>query len=197
MHWHGLAQAAYPFSDGTPLASQWPIPPGHFFDYELKSANGMAGTYIYHTHVGFSTSTASGALIVQDPDQPPFDYVDERIVYLQEYWNKTDSEVPNGWLINGKSISNYGAVDTSSQALAVIDVEPGEVYRFRLIAATSLSLALFAFENHSAFNIIQADGSYTQPQPVELFQMGSGQRYDALFQAKTCEELLELGKLDF
>ncbi|KAK9415471.1 putative Multicopper oxidase [Seiridium unicorne] len=211
MHWHGLAQAAYPFSDGTPLASQWPIPPGHFFDYELKSANGTAGTYIYHTHVGFSTSTASGALIVQDPDQPPFDYVDERIIYLQEYWNKTDSEVvsgvlasplqwpgqPNGWLINGKSISNYGAVDTSSQALAVIDVEPGEVYRFRLIAATSLSLALFAFENHSEFNIIQADGSYTQPQPVELFQMGSGQRYDALFQAKTCEELLELGKVDF
>jgi L-ascorbate oxidase len=36
-HWHGLSQAAAPFNDGTPLASQWPIPPSHFFDYELHS----------------------------------------------------------------------------------------------------------------------------------------------------------------
>ena len=25
-HWHGLSQSVAPFSDGTPLASQWPIP---------------------------------------------------------------------------------------------------------------------------------------------------------------------------
>ena len=28
--------AASLLSDGTPLASQWPIPPKHFFDYELQ-----------------------------------------------------------------------------------------------------------------------------------------------------------------
>lgn len=34
-HWHGLSQRTAIFSDGTPSASQWPIPPLHFFDYEV------------------------------------------------------------------------------------------------------------------------------------------------------------------
>jgi hypothetical protein len=31
-----MAVAVSPFSDGTPQASQWPIPPSHFFDYEIN-----------------------------------------------------------------------------------------------------------------------------------------------------------------
>ncbi|TVY83023.1 Multicopper oxidase [Lachnellula suecica] len=211
MHWHGLAQAAYPFSDGTPLASQWPIPPLHFFDYELQTPNDTAGSYYYHSHVGFQTSTAAGPLIVEDPVAPPYEFDGERIIFLQEFWNHTDQEIvkglestplnwpgeTNGWLINGKTISDWGAVNRSSEALSVIDIEPGKKYRFRCIAATSLSLAIFAFENHTSFDIIEADGSYTQPNTVNLLQMGSGQRYDVLFQAKTCDELKQLGKLDY
>ncbi|KAJ6443434.1 RTA1 domain protein [Purpureocillium lavendulum] len=213
MHWHGLGQAAYPFSDGTPLASQWPIPPMHFFDYELKSPRGSAGTYYYHSHVGFQANTAAGPLIVQDDRSAPapYHYDDERIIFLQEYWNKTDAEMesgleatpliwyaePNTWLVNGQGISAYSGTDSASRALHVIDVTPGKTYRFRLIAATSLSIALFGFEEHKDFKIVAADGHYTKPHPVELLQMGSGQRLDALFAAKTCEELHDLGRLDF
>ena len=32
-----------PFCDGTPAASQWPIPPYHFFDYEFELFPGDAG----------------------------------------------------------------------------------------------------------------------------------------------------------
>jgi hypothetical protein len=45
--------AVSPFSDGTLQASQWPIPPMHFFDYEIHVLKGMARTYYYHSHVGF------------------------------------------------------------------------------------------------------------------------------------------------
>ena len=58
--------AVSPFSDGTPAASQWPIPPNHFFDYELETVVGMAGTYFYHSHIGFQAVTAAGPLIVED-----------------------------------------------------------------------------------------------------------------------------------
>ncbi|EHK50822.1 hypothetical protein TRIATDRAFT_83848 [Trichoderma atroviride IMI 206040] len=211
IHWHGLSQAAYPFSDGTPLASQWPIPPLHFFDYELKAPNGSAGTYFYHSHVGFQPSTATGAIIVQDPQSPPYETDGERIVFLQEFWNQTDQQVvkglesnplvwtgePNGWLINGKGISNYGIVDPSSAALSVIEVDPGKTYRFRFVAATALSLALFGFQDHTELDIIAADGGYTKPQNVSVLQMGSGQRYDALLKTKSCDELRKLGKLDY
>ena len=150
-------------------------------------------------------------MIVKDPEQPPYQYDEDRLVFLQEYWNQTDGEIisgvlanplnwpgqPNGWLINGKSISNYNAVNPSTKGLAVIDVEPHKTYRFRFVAATSLSVAIFAFENHTNFKIVQADGSYTKRLNVELFQIGSGQRYDALFETKSCDELRQLGKLDF
>ncbi|RWA06348.1 hypothetical protein EKO27_g8748 [Xylaria grammica] len=211
MHWHGLTQAAYPFSDGTPLASQWPIPPSHFFDYELRTGNVTAGTYFYHAHVGFQAITATGPLIVESAEPPPYDYDDERIVFLQELYNQTDEQVeqglltapliwpgePKSWLINGKGISSYGIVDPSSATLDIINVEPDKTYRFRYIAGTSLAYASFAFENHTDLKVIEADGHYTKPYPVDFIQMGSGQRFSTLFQTKTCDELNTLGKLDY
>ncbi|RCI12924.1 hypothetical protein L249_0585 [Ophiocordyceps polyrhachis-furcata BCC 54312] len=208
MHWHGLAQAAYPFSDGTPMASQWPIPPSHFFDYELKTARGTAGTYYYHSHVGFQASSATGALIVEDPGQAPYAYDEERLIFLQEFWPDTDDEVlrgltatprhwpgePLGWFVNGKTARRGG----SGGELGLIEIEPGKTYRLRFVAATALSMALLGFEHHRWLYVIQADGGYTKQHGVNWMQLGSGQRYDVLLHAKTCEELRRLGgKMDF
>ncbi|KAI0161988.1 Cupredoxin [Xylariaceae sp. FL1272] len=209
MHWHGLTQAAYPFSDGTPLGSQWPIPTQHFFDYELNTTS-YGGTYFYHAHVGFQAVSAAGSLVIEDPE-PPYHYDDERTILLQELFNSTDTEWEDGvtaakfswkgeinsWLINGDGISNYGIVDSSTATLHEISVKPSTTYRFRFVAGSALSLAIFGFENHTDFKIIAADAAYTKPAPVELFQMGSGQRYDALITTKSCAELKKLGKMDY
>lgn len=73
------------------MASQWPIPPGHFFDYQLKPET--PGTYFYHSHVGMQGSLASGALIVEDSGPPPYQYDEERVIVFQETWIKTDDEI--------------------------------------------------------------------------------------------------------
>jgi hypothetical protein len=39
-----LAQYGSPFSDGTPAASQWTIPPGKYFDYEFMFDDDLSGT---------------------------------------------------------------------------------------------------------------------------------------------------------
>lgn len=44
MHWHGLTQFGSPFRDGTPAASQWPVPPGKYFDYEFMLDEDISGT---------------------------------------------------------------------------------------------------------------------------------------------------------
>jgi FtsP/CotA-like multicopper oxidase with cupredoxin domain len=162
--------AASPFSDGTPQGSQWPIPPHHFFDYEINVPVGMAGSYMYHSHVGFQAVSASGPLIVDDL-KVPYHYDHEKIIFLQDTFVKNFTTIEQGltatpfiWsgeaaaiLVNGKGggSSNGTACNAS---LSTIDVEPGKTYRLRFISATALTFASLAIEDHSSLEIIEADG---------------------------------------
>ena len=116
VHWHGLTQSVAPFSDGTPLASQWPIPPAHFFDYELHPTDDEAGSYFYHSvcficesdhpwavankllqHVEFQAVTAFGPLIVTEANgQPSIQYDEERYFLLSELYKASDQSIING-----------------------------------------------------------------------------------------------------
>lgn len=206
MHWHGLSQRTAIFSDGTPSASQWPIPPMHFFDYEVHPEPGDAGTYFYHSHVGFQMSTASGALIVEDEGKPPYEYDEERVILLGDYFNRSDAAIETGltstpfvWsgevnavLINGEGtpmgnkLSESGATPCQTPA---IHVDPGKTYRFRIIGATSLSMVRLEILDQQYLKIIAADGQYTKPSPVKYMQVSSGQRYDVLYRSLGEDEL--------
>ena len=202
--------AAYPFSDGTPLASQWPIPAQHFFDYELQMPNGSAGTYFYHSHVGFQAVSCSGPLIVEDK-VPPYKVDGDRVIHIQELFNKTDATIEqglqatpfvwsgetNGFIINGKTISNFGVTDQSSSQLAIIDIEPNSVYRVRFIGGHSLSYSALGIEDHTDLQVIEADGAYTKPHSTAFLQIASGQRFSALLKSNTCDKLQQSGKLDY
>ena len=195
-----------PFADGTSMASQWPIPPGHFFDYEIQTKPNDAGTYFYHSHVGMQALSCSGALIVDDCRAPPFAYDGERILQFSDYFNQSEVSlrndldgVPyqgtgetNAVLLNGKGIGlgHVSKTGPGGCGLPVIDVEPGKTYRFRFIGSTGLSFLTLGIESHSNLTIIQADaGEYNRPVSVDHLQLGSGQRFDALVRTKTAEEL--------
>ncbi|MCJ1421622.1 hypothetical protein MMC32_007988 [Xylographa parallela] len=194
--------AVSPFSDGTPAASQWPIPPNHFFDYELETDVGMAGTYFYHSHIGFQAVTAAGPLIVEDAGHLPYRYHEDRIIALSDVFNNTDAQIESGlqaspfvWsgetanvLINGKGQLN-GSVESPNCELASIDVEPDKTYRFRFIGGTALSFVSLAFEDHDQLVLIEADGAYTKPVNTSYLQIGSGQRFSVLFRTKARSEL--------
>ena len=80
------------------MVSQWPIPPGHFFDYEVRPDIGDAGTYFYHSHVGFQLSTAHGALIVDDAESEPYHYDHDIILGFGDYYLQNDSAIEAGLL---------------------------------------------------------------------------------------------------
>lgn len=206
------------FSDGSPLASQWPIPPLHFFDYEVQVPSNAAGTYFYHSHAGIQALTAMGALIVEDcRGVAPYDYDDERVLLWHEHFRQNDSAFEKGLvsaplqfggevvavMMNGRGVAinktagDSGASDTSCQ-LPLIEVEPGKTYRFRFIGATSLAHSVIKFEDHENLTVIGVDGGqYTQPATTDRMQIASGQRFSVLFQTKTAEELQALGQTDF
>ncbi|KAG0645875.1 Multicopper oxidase aurL2 [Hyphodiscus hymeniophilus] len=193
MHWHGLSQAVAPFSDGSPAASQWPIPPLHFFDYEVSPPVGRAGTYFYHSHVGFQAVSASGPLIVEDLVNPyPCD--EEKIVFIQDVFTNNDTTIEQGlvsplnWTWSGESsmilVNGEGGGTANgtfcNASLSTIDVEPGKTYRLRFIGATALTFSSLAIEGHESLQVVAADGSYTKPLNTSFLQLGSGQRYDVL-----------------
>lgn len=203
VHWHGLAHATAPFSDGSPSTSQWPIPPGHYFDYEMHPSKNESGTYFYHAHVGLQALTAHGALIVEDAGEPPYQYDEERNIVFTDYHNKTDAELTKGltanafvWTgeVNGVLVNGYGTNKTADPdipgcSLHRINVEPGKIYRLRFIGATGLSFLSLKLQGHSNTQIIEADGAYTKPYDVDYLQIASGQRYSVLLKTKTVAEL--------
>lgn len=189
-----------PFSDGSPQAAQWPIPPGHFFDYEVETALGDSGTYFFHSHTGMQAMSACGALIVEDCDAPPYDYDDELILQFSDYSPQSDRGGRGGRndaiLLNGLGLRSGDKADGSdSCSLPVLDVEPSTTYRLRIIGATGLSHLIIGIDKHPDLTVIQVDGGeYVQPYPVEYIQLGSGQRYDVLLTTKSEEELEADGK---
>ncbi|KAF2788279.1 multicopper oxidase [Melanomma pulvis-pyrius CBS 109.77] len=211
-HWHGLTARVAPYSDGTPQASQWPIAPGYFFDYEIHPDVGEAGTYFYHSHVGFQAITASGPLIVAPCEKEPYDYDEDIIINLQDYYNKTDKTIETGllanpfqWsgetnaiLVNGQSGKAQSSNASSSSCLPhIIKVQPDRTYRMRFIGMTAISLVTLGFESHSNLTIIESDGSFTKPAYSDHLQIAPGQRFSLLFKAKSASEIHSLNKTNF
>ncbi|KAJ4377382.1 hypothetical protein N0V83_000207 [Neocucurbitaria cava] len=201
-HWHGLSQRTAPFSDGSPV-SQWPIAPHRCFDYEVHPEEDDAGTYFYHSHIGFQAVSAAGPLIVEDASAPPYEYDDERIIFFQDYFNNTDTAIEQGltnsplvWsgetravLVNGVGVAIGEKAGVATCKLPVIDVEPGMTYRLRFVGSTAISMVALGIEDHDALDIIGADGHYTKPYRVDHMQVASGQRFEVLLKTKTIDEV--------
>ncbi|KAI9800291.1 MAG: hypothetical protein M1833_003405 [Piccolia ochrophora] len=200
MHWHGLTMDVSPFSDGTPQASQWPIPPHHFFDYEIHPKVGHAGTYFYHSHVGFQSVTAVGPLIVQEGGKAPYEYDEEKYILMTDAFNKTDKQIESGltatpFVWSGESqdvlVNGQGRMLSAncSSSLATIDVKPDRTYRLRFINAAALSFFVLAIQEHKGFQIIEADAQYTKRYKTDFLQMGSGERYSVILKTKGADEV--------
>lgn len=212
IHWHGLAQRSAPFADGTPQVSQWPIGPGSFFDYEVHPDVGDAGTYFYHSHVGFQAISATGPLIVEECGPPPYHYDENIVLQIGDHYNKTDDQIEEGllanpfkWsgetkalLINGHSgkASLSNASDVSC-APHVIKVKPDTTYRMRVVGGTAISLVTLGIEGHTNFTVIEADGAYSKPVTTDHIQIASGQRFSVLFKTKSAKEITNLNKTFF
>ena len=134
---------------------------------------------------------------------PPFQYDEERIVFVQDYYNKSDETIEQGllavpfvWsgevnavLINGVGVATGEKAGHGKCKLPVIDVKPGKTYRFRFVGATAISMVKLGIEGHPKLDVIEADGSYTKPYTIDHIQVSSGQRLDALIHTKSAAEL--------
>ena len=84
----------------------------------------------------------------------------------------------NSTLING--LGRYTGGPQSE--LAVIDVEYGKRYRFRLVGMTCDPNFVFSIDGHN-LTVIEADGILTEPLLVDSLQVLAGQRYSVIMNA--------------
>ncbi|KAI1822467.1 L-ascorbate oxidase [Xylaria intraflava] len=212
IHWHGLTMRTAPFSDGSPQVSQWPIAPGEFFDYEIHPEIGDAGTYFYHSHIGFQAMTAHGALFVEDAGTPPYQWDADVAVVLGDFYKKTDDVIlsellstpfiwpgePDSLVFNDRSgTASFDDAPDDSCKPYIITVAPGKTYRFRFIGGTTISYVQIGIEGHTNLTVISADGYYTKPVQVDHIQLGSGQRFDVLLTTKSKDELTAEGRTQY
>ena len=172
---------------------------GTFFDYGIHPEIGDAGTYFYHSHVGFQQTTAHGALIEEEA-KPPQTYDDDRTLVLADYYNKNDTTIvdgllanpfkwsgePNNVAINGHSGNiSFNNASNPSCTPHIIHVEPGKRYRLRFVGATALFFVRLASEQHHSLEVIEADGLATKPVTIDYIEVVPGQRFSHVLQSKS------------
>ncbi|KAG6830883.1 hypothetical protein H0H87_006878, partial [Tephrocybe sp. NHM501043] len=193
IHWHGILQNGTNWADGPAMVSQCPIVPNGSFVYDF-TAHDQVGTYWYHSH--YSTQYCDGlrgAFVIYDPDDPyinSYDVDDESTIITLADWIHIASPTPIGsnlsmsTLINGlgRTIQKEVTLNTAAP-LAIINVEAGKRYRFRLIGLSCDAPFNFTIHDHTMM-IIETDGQYTAPLVVDSLWVYAGQRYSVIVAAE-------------
>lgn len=207
IHWHGLFQAGSSWADGPVGVTQCPIAPGNSFLYEF-SVPDQAGTFWYHSH--YSTQYCDGlrgAIVIRDPNDPHaslYDVdTDDTVITLSDWYHVVAPDaglVPteDATLING--LGRY--IDGPTSPLAIISVDPGKRYRFRLVSLSCDPNFVFSIDSH-VMTIIEVESVNVEPLEVDSIQIYAGQRYSFVLNANQAVDnywvraLPNSGPLDF
>ncbi|KAH6755686.1 laccase 14 [Perilla frutescens var. hirtella] len=194
IHWHGVKQPRYPWSDGPEYITQCPIRPGTKFSQKIVLSDEI-GTLWWHAHSDWSRATVHGALVVypKEGDVYPFPKPTAEIpIILGEWWksdiqavmtqflaNGGDPIVSDAFLINGQP----GDLDSCSKPDTFkLKVEYGKTYLLRMINAVMNNIMFFKIANHN-ITVVGSDGAYTKPLTSDYIAISPGQTIDFLLEA--------------
>ncbi|KAG2130446.1 laccase [Suillus bovinus] len=188
VHWHGIFQNKTNYADGTANVTQCPIMPNHSFLYSFSAQN-QTGTYWYHSHYSVQyCDGVRGPLVIYDPQDPYADMYDvddaSTVITLADWYHgvspglRSQVTLAKSMLINGLGRS----AQKPKADLAVINVEQGKRYRFRLVQISCDANVLFSIDGHN-LTVIEADGQLTESLVVDQLQIFAGQRYSVVLVA--------------
>ncbi|KAI0655330.1 Cupredoxin [Cubamyces menziesii] len=188
IHWHGLFQHGTNWADGAAFVNQCPIATGNSFLYDFTVPD-QAGTFWYHSHLSTQYCDGlRGPLVVYDPADPYadlYDVDDDSTVITLSDWYHTAAKLGPAFplgadsvLING--LGRYSGGNASE--LAVITVEQGKRYRFRLVSLSCDPNFTFSIDGHN-MTVIEVDGVNHEPLTVDSIQIFAAQRYSFVLNA--------------
>ncbi|XLS73019.1 hypothetical protein HN51_029884, partial [Arachis hypogaea] len=194
IHWHGVNQPRYPWSDGPEFITQCPIQPGAMFSQKVIFSE-EEGTLWWHAHSDWSRATVHGAIVIQPkPGHTyPFPKPDREVpMILGEWWKQdvvkvfddlvstgADAAISDSYTINGQPGDLHPC---SANETFKLNVEYGKTYLLRMINAAMQDLLFFAIAKHQ-LTVVGSDGSYVKPFKVDYITISPGQTMDVLVQA--------------
>jgi FtsP/CotA-like multicopper oxidase with cupredoxin domain len=185
VHFHGLHVPPTGMADNVYLD----VPPGGTFDYELQiPADHTGGFFWYHPHLHGNVTHQvgggmTGAIVIEGPlDQvPEVAAARERFLILNEL--KLDA--------NGRAPPVQHGVPTTSTVLVSghlvppIDVRPGEVQRWRILAANGDRFFLLTLDGHDLHQIAKDGFPFAAPVVRNQILLLPGERTEVLVQGGT------------
>nr|GMD91189.1 laccase-14-like [Ipomoea batatas] len=195
IHWHGVKQPRYPWSDGPEFITQCPIQPGGKFSQKIFLSD-EEGTLWWHAHSDWSRATVHGQIVVSPPNGPngyPFPKPQVEVpIILGEWWKSDIQEVLNeflasggdpnisdAFLINGQPGDRYNC---SKNDIFRLRVDSGKTYLLRMVNAVMNNIMFFSIANHS-LTVVGTDGAYTKPFQAPVVAISPGQTLDLLLHA--------------
>nr|GME04577.1 laccase-14-like [Ipomoea batatas] len=194
IHWHGIKQVRYPWSDGPEYITQCPIAPGTNFSQRIELSD-EEGTVWWHAHSDWSRATVHGAVVIYPKNGTvyPFPKPDDEIqIILGEWWKSDiqavldqflatggDPNTSDAYLINGQPGDLYPCSNNDTYKLTV---EYGKTYLLRMVNAVMNNILFFSIANHQ-ITVVGTDGAYTKPLTSDYITISPGQTIDFLLHA--------------
>ncbi|PFH53178.1 multicopper oxidase [Amanita thiersii Skay4041] len=180
--------------DGPSFVNQCPIAPNSTFLYDFDTA-GQTGNYWYHSHLSTQYCDGlRGIFVVYDPNDPLghlYDVDDpSTVITLADWYHDLAPHaqkvffqqgvvpIPDSGLINGRGRFIGGP----QVPFAVVSVEKGKRYRFRLFAISCRPFFTFSVDNHT-FDVIELDGVEHNPFPAQNVDIYAAQRVSIVLNA--------------
>nr|CAD20461.1 laccase [Pimpla hypochondriaca] len=201
VHFHGVYQRNYQYSDGVPFVTQCPIQEGSTFRYQWKAEN--SGTHLWHAHTGLHKGEGlMGPLIIREPKstEPNHDLWDhddiDNVIFLSDWFHRSSADhfpgnfhrepgqEPDNFLINGMGQwTDPDTGETTNTSYAHFNVTNGKSYKFRLINGAGMTCPLMLTIEGHKMHIIASDGQPLELVTVNTITSFAAERYDFVLNA--------------
>ncbi len=177
IHWHGIRLPNA--MDGVPFLTQPYVYTGDHFDYAFTPPD--AGTFWYHPHCNTLEQMGhgmTGVIVVENPKDPTFD--SEVVLNLRDWRLGSDGQFIAQFRPRDAAKSGtYGTVRTANwQQQPQYDAPSGGLVRLRIAITDVTRIYSFRMEGADA-TVIAIDGNpVPQRFPLDLLQLGPGQRLE-------------------
>ncbi|KAI6704756.1 hypothetical protein NL676_007718 [Syzygium grande] len=193
IHWHGVRQIRYPWSDGPEYITQCPIPTNSSFLQKIIFTE-EEGTLWWHAHSDWTRATIHGPIIILPVNDTnyPYKFDEQHTIIISEWYARDtkdiidealdsggDPDLSVAYTINGQPGDTYSCSNGSAYNITVVQ---GKTYLFRIIHSGLNEEMFFGIAEHN-ITVVGMDGAYLKPLNTNYLMITPGQTMDVLVTA--------------